>query len=514
MFGLFKKKKNRSENVEKGAEQETKDLVLTASLDKNVRTVEKLFEDVDILRVRRVESNFDSDLRYCMIYCDGVVNSDAINENLVKPLMLSRVSPSGGDFADTVIRRIVQICDAKKTDSFQEIVESVSYGNTALFIEGQDRAVLLDTKSFQTRSTAEPDNEKGLLGPRDGFTESLLGNLSLIRRRMLTSDLKMKSMTLGTRTRTKVYVCYMDSIVNKQILAELYSRLEPIDIDGILDVNYITEQVMDSPWSPFRTVGYTERPDVVMGKLLEGRIALFVDGTPVVLTVPYLFIENFQSSEDYYMNFFYSSFSRMLRIIGFLLTITVPGLYISVAAFHHEMFPLQLFISIAAERQSVPLPAAMEAFVMLVLFDILKETGARMPSTIGQALSIVGALVIGQAAVEAQLVAAPMVIVIALTGITGLLVPKLNAPTIYLRIILLILSSMFGFFGLMLGLTCVIIHILNLYSFGVPQIMLSRKLQYQNVKDTFIRAPWWQMIRRPGFAADKIRQSRKGARRG
>lgn len=513
MFGLFKKKKNKSENAGKGAGQETKDFVLTSSLDRNVKTIKTLFEDVDILRVRFIENNFDRTLRCCIIYCDGLVNSDIISKNLVKPLMLSRVSPSGSDFLDTVINRIVQVCEAKKISSIPDIVEAVSYGNTILFIEGQDQAVLLDTKSFLTRSVIEPDNEKTLLGPRDGFTESLMGNLSLIRRRMLTADLKMKSMVLGTRTRTKVYVCYMDSLVNKQILAQLYSRLNAIDIDGILDVNYITEQIMDAPWSPFRTVGYTERPDVVSGKLLEGRIAIFVDGTPVVLTVPYLFIENFQSCEDYYMNFFYTSFSRMLRIVGFLLTITVPGLYISIGAFHHEMFPLQLFISIAADRKGVPLPAALEAFVMLILFDILKETGARMPSTIGQALSIVGALVIGQAAVAAKLVAAPMVIIVALTGITGLLVPKLNAPTIYLRLLLLFLSSMFGFFGLMLGMTCVIIHILNLYSFGVPQVMLNRNLQYQNIKDTIIRAPWWQMIRRPRFAANKIRQNTKGAHR-
>ncbi len=513
MFGLFKKKKNRSENAEKGADQETKDLVLTSSLDRNVKIIRTLFEDVDILRVRFIENNYDKGLRYCIIYCDGVVNSDAINENLIKPLMLSQVCPSGDDFVDTVIRSIVQICDAKKADRFQEIVEAVVYGNTILFAEGQDQAILLDTKAFQTRSVSEPDNEKGLLGPRDGFTESLLGNLSLIRRRILTADLKMKSMILGARTRTKIYVCYMDSLVNKQILAQLYTRLNAIDIDGILDANYITEQIMDVPWSPFRTVGYTERPDVVVGKLLEGRIALFVDGTPVVLTVPYLFIENFQSSEDYYMNFFYTSFSRILRIIGSLLTITVPGLYIAVEGFHHEMLPPQLFISIAAERKSVPLPAALEAFVMLILFDILKETGVRMPSTIGQALSIVGALVIGQAAVDAKLVAAPMVIIIALTGITALLVPKLNAPMIYIRIMLLIASSMLGFFGLMLGMTCLAIHILNLYSFGVPQIMLSRKLRYQNIKDTFIRAPWWQMIRRPRFTANKIRQNTKGAHR-
>jgi spore germination protein KA len=515
MFGLFRKKKNWPQSGVKGTEGEAKEQVLTRSLKKNIRLMEELFKDVDILRSRWIVNNFDENLRYCIFYSDGLVNTDAINENLIKPLMLSQVTPlKGEDFVDTVISRIVQVCEVQKTVQVQKIIEAVAYGNTILFIDGQDEAVLLDTKAFQIRSVQEPENEKVLLGPREGFTESLCGNLSLIQRRALTSDLKMKSMTLGTRTRTKVYVCYMESIVNKKVLDQLLSRLQAIEIDGILDVNYINEQIDEAPWSPFRTIGYTERPDVVMGKLLEGRIAVFVDGTPVVLTVPYLFIENFQSGEDYYLNFYYASFSRVLRILGFLLTISVPALYISIAAFHHEMYPLQLFLSIAAERNSVPLPAALEVFIMLILFDILRETGARVPSTIGEALSIVGALVVGQAAVEARLVAAPMVIVVALTSITGLLVPKLNAPAVYLRMGLLLLSTMFGFYGLLVGASCVITHLLNLYSCGVPNVMLSKKLQYQNVKDTFIRAPWWQMIRRPGFAANRIRQNRKGARRG
>lgn len=515
MFGLLKKLFGKKSKQYVTPEGRTVNEKLSSSLKKNEQLMEDIFKDVDILRKREIGNAHDRRLRYCIYYCDGVVNSDAINENLIKSLIHAQITPSPGeDFVNTVITRIVEICEAKRTGDVQEIVEAVVYGNTILFIDGQDEAVLLDTKAFQTRNVNEPDNERVLLGPREGFTESVMSNLSLIRRRALTSDLKMKLLTLGTRTRTKVFVCYMESLVNKQVLDYLMKKLQSIDIDGILDAHYITELIDEAPWSPFRTVGYTERPDVVMGKLLEGRIAIFVDGTPMVLTVPYLFIENFQSGEDYYMSFYYSSFSRFLRILGFVLTITVPGLYISVAAFHQEMFPLQLFISIVAERASVPLPASLEAFAMLIIFDILRETGARMPITIGQTLSIVGALVVGQAAVEARLVAAPMVIVIALTGITGLLVPKLNAPAVYLRLGLLLLSTTFGFFGLLVGATCIIIHLLNLYSCGVPHLMISKKLQYQNVKDTFFRAPWWQMIRRPRFASDSVRQNRKGASRG
>ncbi len=510
MFGLFKRKKSRSKDSPGRANHAPEDGVLSSSLAKNVQTMEEIFKDVDTLRSRYIENTHSKELRCRIFYFDGVVNCELINEHIIKPLMISEAKPSGGN---VVINQIVQIDESKITDQFCDIVEAITYGNTVLFIEGQDKAVLLNTKNFSTRSVDEPDNEKVLLGPREGFTESMMQNLSLIRRRALTPDLKMKNKILGTRTKTKVCVCYMDSIVNRKALDELNSRLEKIDIDAVLDSNYISELTRDAPWSPFPTVGYTERPDVVLGKLMEGRIAVFVDGSPVVMTLPYLFIENFQSSEDYYMHYYYASIARLLRIVAYLLTISVPALYISIGAFHHEMFPLQLFISIATDRKSVPLPAAIEALVMLIVFDILRETGARMPSTIGSALSIVGALVIGQAAVDAKLVSAPMVIIIALTGITSLLVPKLNTSSMIIRVVLLLFSSMFGFFGYMVGISFFVTHILNLRSFGVPQIMLSRKLKYQNVKDSFMRAPWWQMINRPRFAADAVRQKNKGGSR-
>ncbi|HML49589.1 MAG TPA: spore germination protein, partial [Clostridia bacterium] len=319
-----------------------------------------------------------------------------------------------------------------------------------------------NTKAFPTRAITEPDSEKNLSGPREGFTETMMQNLSMLRRRARTNDFKIRHMTFGRRTQTCASICYFDGVVNRRALEALLQRLEKIDIDGVLDSNYLTEIIRDHRFSLFRTIGYTERPDVVIGKLLEGRIAILLDGTPDVLTLPYLFVENFQSSEDYYLSFYYTSFSRMLRMLGFILTVMVPGLYIAVVAFHHEMLPSPLLINITAERQSVPLPAAVEAFVMLIVFDILRETGIRMPTNIGQALSIVGALVIGQAAVEAKLVAAPMIIVVAMTGITNLLVPKLNAPIIYLRLFVLLMSSMFGFFGLTISMSVILMHLLTL----------------------------------------------------
>ena len=494
--------------------REVPDEAVDASLQKNVETLRRIFADVDVLVVRSVGSSRSEEMKFCIAYCDGVVNSALINDNILRPLMLSEAIRPGPDLMDGLIRDVLQVGEAQKADRFRKIVESITYGDTVLFAEGAEEAALLNTKGFQTRATQEPDSEKILSGPREGFNESLVQNLSLIRRKVRTSELKMKYVTLGRVTQTQACVCYIDRLVNRQILDELNRRLQRIDIDGVLDTNYITELIKDSSHSPFRATGYTERPDVVVGKLLEGRIAVFLDGTPAVLTVPYLFIENFQSSEDYYLSFFYTSVSRALRIIGFLLTITVPAVYIAIVAYHHEMLPTTLLVNIASERRNVPLPAAAEAYLMLIVFDILRETGVRMPSNIGQALSIVGALVIGQAAVDAKLVAAPMIIVVGLTGITSLLVPKMNAPVIYIRFYLLTLATTFGVFGFVLGFATVLIHILSLSSFGVPQVMLSDKLRYQDVKDTWFRGPWWLMkTRNRGIAKDRVRMGGDGGGR-
>lgn len=508
MFEFFSKSHKPVGKRSPESRQMADDHTLVSDLEENVDLIRRLFEDVDILRIKYIDSNCDKRLQYCIIYCDGVVDSKIISENLIKPLTLSPITRKGGDFVQAVMNQIVQLNETSITDSVEKIVEAVSYGDTVLFISGEDRAIILNTKEFHIRSVSEPDNERVMNGPREGFTEALMINLSLIRRKVLSADLKMKFRVMGRRTHTKICVLYMEGLVNKQVLDELYRRLDTVDMDGILDSNYLTEMTKDAPWSPFRTTGYTEKPDVVVGKLLEGRVAVIVDGSPVVMTVPYLFIENFQSGEDYYLNYFYATFSRIIRILGFFMAISVPAIYIAVGDFHQEMFPLQLFISIAAERQSVPLPAAVEAFVMVILFDILRETGARMPSNVGQAMSIVGALVIGQAAVQAKLVAAPMIIVVALTGISSLLVPKLNAPVIYIRLILLAAASTFGLFGVVLGFSALLVHLINLKSFGVPHISTGKKLSYQNVKDSFMRGPWWTMITRPGFAENRVRMKK------
>lgn len=509
-------KKTSNENKKAVIDSHVEKLNNTAKSDKiknnlkdNITLIGDLFSDVDIFILREFQNINYSKLKYCIAYCDGVVDSENINGNIILPLSQSKINVSGSDSAERIINEVILIDQTKITDDINELIEAISYGDTVLFIENTDKAIILNTKGFTLRAITEPDTERVLSGPREGFNESLIQNLSLVRRKLRTNKLKMKFMTLGRETRTKTCICYLEGIVNKDVLNELYKRLEKIDIDGVLDTNYITELIKEPKWSLFRSTGSTERPDVIVAKLLEGRVAVFLDGTPVVITVPYLFIENFQNNEDYYLNFYYASISRLFRILGFILTIMIPAIYIMIVAYHHEMLPTKLMINITKERSSVPLPAALEALILLLVFDILKETGIRMPSNIGQALSIVGALVIGESAVAAKLVAAPMIIIVAMTGITSLLVSNLNESLIYLRFFLLFSASLLGIFGLMVGVSLIIVHIINLTSMGVSQLTITGSLKKENQQDIFVRTPWWNMIIRPkDLSSNKVRSKK------
>jgi spore germination protein KA len=485
---------------------------LTADLNSNVKLIQSIFKDDETLIARSFESQFDPSIQCCAFYTDSMVNNKLFNEDVVKPIQEYRLKRHiSGNFIDVIAKKIMLSDSVDKTSDINKLIQAIVYGDTVLLVSGCSEALILNTKGWIIRGIAEPEDEKVLRGPREGFTEALLVNLTLLRRRLRTADLKFRYRTFGTRTQTKGCICYLEGVVNKDVLAELEKRLDKFTLDGALDVNYISEFICDAPYSPVRTVGSTERPDVVAAKLLEGRVALFLDGTPVVLTVPHLFVEHFQSSDDYYLNYFFASIGRLLRILSFFIAISTPAVYVALTTFHQEMLPTPLLMSIAMARQGVPLPTVLEAFVMLVVFEILRETGARMPSSIGQALGILGVLVIGQAAVDAKLVSAPMIIVVGISAITGLLIMRLKGAIIILRFLLLFLSAAMGMYGYIFGMMGLLIYLLSLRSFGIPIVISASAEGLQEKKDLYVRAPWWFMVNRPGsLAADRKRSGSGG----
>lgn len=499
MFGRSNKNNEKTSNKSNKIQMDTDKL--NKKLEHNIKIFKDIFNQDETFVTRQFENQKDNSVRCCIMFINGMIDNEIVNENIIEPIVKNMLLKFDGNTIDILQFQVILSNNIEKVSFVEKLVEAIINGDTVLLLEGSEEALIINTRGWQTRRVENPESENVLRGPREGFTESLLINLTLIRRRISTPDLKFTFKTLGNRSRTKASICYIEGLVNEKILEELLKRLDDLEIDSVLDTGYIQELIKDSPLSPFKTIGNTERPDVVAGKLLEGRIALVLEGTPFALTLPYLFIEYFQANEDYYDNFFYASINRLVRVIGYIITISVPAVYVALTTYHQEMIPTPLLLSISAARQGVPFPTIVEAIALLFVFEVLRETGVRMPSSIGQAISIIGALVLGQAAVEAKLVSAPILIIVGLTGITGLLIPRMKGANILLRLALLLLSAFLGLYGVAFGITVLLIHLFGMRSFGVPYMLNFNSLKPQDLKDTVIRAPWWYMHYRPKFIA-------------
>lgn len=464
---------------------------LSKSIDENIQYMKTVFKGDNTFIVRQLETR--SGYKCCIFFCDGMVNTSVINDSIVKPITLFNEKIKEGDEISTMKTQILHSNDIKIGKSFTDIWSGVLYGDTILMCQGCDMALIINTKGFVLRSVSEPGSEKILSGPKEGFTEGIMLNISQIRRKLRTRDLKFTFKTLGSVSNTTCCICYIDGIADQNVVRELNERLEKVELDGIITANYISEIITDNPYSPVDFIAKTERPDVLAARLLEGRAALLVDGTPVALTVPCIFAEQFQSPEDYYVNFFFAALSRLIRVIGFFISISALPVYISLVTYHPEMLPTSLLFSIAASRTNVPLPTILEAIFLILAFDILREAGKRTPTVVGQTIGIVGALILGQAAVEARLVSAPMIIVVALSGITGLMVPNLRSLVTVMRVVLITLSSMMGLYGYIFGMLFMLIHLAGSYSFGISMLSNLTTYHYGSHEDTLIRASWKNM---------------------
>ena len=471
---------------------------LSGNLEQDILLFKTIFKKDDVLRIRTVNIN-NSDVSCALIFLDGMINSHMLGECLVKPIVTAAVSAQDTLSADFVAKNILFANEVGQSGTLSDLLRAILYGDTVILVEHSTKALTVNTKGWRTRGISEPADERILQGPREGFDEAAMFNLAMIRRKLLTPDLCIEMQRVGRRTDTPVFVCYLESLADKKLVNEVKRRLSKIDIDGILDSNYIAENIRDHKYSLLKTSGTTERPDIVAARLLEGRIAIVVDGTPVVLTVPYLFSENFQSDEDYYLNFFVASIGRALRYICFFAAVSVPAIFVALITFHFQLLPTHFALSIAQLRYGVPMSSVTEAVILILIFEILKETGIRMPQSLGHALSIVGGLVIGQAAVEAKIISAPMLIAVAASGISGLMVPRLKGIVFYLRLALVIAASLFGLFGYMALFSIFIIRTLSLTCFGTDYTLSLNKPDFQSLKDTFFRAPWPMMKLRPAF---------------
>ncbi|WP_379160887.1 spore germination protein [Paenibacillus sp. sgz5001063] len=418
-------------------------------------------------------------------------NSFITNPNLMASRILERL-PSGNI---QMIRTEDQL--------FTEILS----GSVVIIINNCPFPLAVMISGGVRRSVEEPTSQTVVRGPKEGFTEDISTNIALIRRKIKSPKLKFEAHDIGQLTHTKVVLAYIEDVASSDVVKEITLRLQSIDTDSILESGYIEEFIQDAPLSPFPTMIDTERPDTVAGCLLDGQVAVLVDGTPFALIAPVTFFNFFQTSEDYYQRYDISTFLRCLRLVAFLVSLLLPSLYIALTTFQQEMIPTTLLISLAAQREGTPFPALVETLIMEVTFEVIREAGIRMPRVIGPAISIVGALVIGQAAVQAGLVSGAIVIVVSFTAISNFVIPyfSMSSAIRLLRFALMFLAGFLGLFGILAGLIPLLAHLLSLKSFGTDYLMPYSPFYKSNMKDLVIRAPWWAMKTRPNVKSSKNR---------
>lgn len=474
--------------------------LISKNVQENKENTTKLFNNSSDL----VSFEFKtlSDIRLLVIYINGLIDKNSLNEFLIKPIIQNLDLPQS-------IRTTVFISEVREIFNMEEIIRPMTEGYVSVFIEGLELCYLYNLSHWDKRAVEQPSSEQVVKGPKEGFIEDIGVNKALIRRKVKNNNLIFEDYTLGVQTNTKISLVYINGIVKQPILEEVKRRIEKIKTDGILDVGYIEEYIEDAPNSFISTIGYTEKPDVAVSKILEGRIGILCDGTPNVLTVPKLFVENLQTAEDYYVRPQYATFLRILRITSLFISIFLVGTFIALQTFHQEMIPTKLLVSMAGQREGVPFTSFLEALLMIMFFELIKESGLRLPKNIGSAVSVVSALILGQSAVDAGIVSPIMIIIVAISGICEFVVPALREIIIIYRLISLLLGTLFGLYGIVCGISILVVHFASLRSFGVPYLYPFAPYDKEGMKDFIIRFPIEKLDFRPRNISNKKARKRK-----
>jgi len=487
-------------------------IALSNNLEKNLIELENdLGKSSDIV-IRRIVIGKENPLAAAIVYTDGLVDISEINRFLKALMTRFPEKKPNKPTIELIKEEVLNVGDVKEFTSKADIINGILTGSTAILLDNSKAALVANTKGFAKRAISEPENQLVMRGPRQGFIENITTNTAMIRKIIPSSKLRVEQMKVGTLSETTVGIIYIEGIADKKIVNEVKERIKRIKTDSILGTGYIEELIQDNPTTLWPTVAYTERPDTASGNLLEGKILIIVDGTPFVLIVPTTFFMLFQSADDYFLKWHIASFMRLLRFVTFIFSMTLPSLYVATITYHPELIPTTLLISLSAQREGVPFPAFIEALLMELTFEVLREAGVRMPRAVGQAVAIVGALVLGTAAVEAGIVSPAMVIIVSMTAISSFTAPYIDLANTarIVRFAWLIFSSILGLFGTLFGLMLLIIHLSSLRSFGIPYLSGLAPFNVSDQKDILVRAPRYLMNKRPKlFAKDNpIRQEK------
>lgn len=495
MFKFRKKRLDKKMKTTTAVPSDVRNTYLSSDLLTNEQTLKELFMNCLDFIIRPIKIENGPTIMF--LYLESLTDAKTLNTAVLEPFLFQGL-PDGLNSVDSlgqiIEQKLLAAAPVKTVLEVGKLVDEVLKGSLAVLVDGRANALIANMQGVEQRAIEEPETEVVIRGPRDGFNELLQTNIALIRRRIRSTRLKLEKLTIGELSQTDVVIAYIEGIASEPLLQEVRQRVERIQIDAVLESEFIEEFIEDVPYSPFPQIQNTERPDSVAANLLEGKVAILVDNTPFALILPMTFWDGFQASEDAYERFIYVSFIRLIRFTMFNVSMYLPSLYVALTTFHPRLIPTALLMSITAARENVPFPAIIEAFLMELVFEGLREAGIRLPKAVGSAVSIVGALVVGQAAVQAGIVSAPMVIVVATTGIASFAVPRYNIGTALrlVRFPLLILAGMFGLYGIVIGFIVLMIHLVNLRSFGVPYFTPFAPQIPADIKSVLVRTPKWR----------------------
>ncbi len=439
--------------------------------------------------------------RCCAIFIEGLSDSDSINDNILKPLMIKQYNFDNLDLAQAIEDKILLQGNIDNKEKIEEIVIDINAGNCALFIDTLSHCYICDVKQNEHRTISTPINEVAIKGPHSGFVESIRANTALLRKVVNDENLMLEKIEIGKRSNTTCLMGYISNIANPKIVDDVRNRLKNISIDYLLDSGQLEQLIEDHPLLTMPQTISTERPDKIASHLSEGRVCIMVDNSPYVIVVPCTFWDLFHSAEDYSIRFQHATFIRLIRLVAYFCSIFLPGIYVALTNFHVSLLPTDLLFSIAAIKESLPFPLLIEILVMEISLELIREAGARMPNSIGSSLGIVGAVLLGQASVDAHLVSPMLILVVAITAISSFATPNYSLAFTFriLRFVYIILAAFMGFLGILFGAITHLVILCSVYSFGVPYMVGFNRYNKNPFTDTVVLAPNWLDEFRPPF---------------
>ena len=472
---------------EKQEKPETKTYFFT-SLNDNIAYIKNSFSSADDLTVHEM---ILKGARAAVISIDNMINKEILAQGILRPVYSHRFFGSPEKCLEDIEYKLLYTDDITEITTFEELYKFIMSGFAVIAVDGCSKMLSIGIQGYRTRGISEPESDIIQRGSKEGFVEALRTNITLIRRRIKNTELKFEILTAGEISSTELCICYLENTVSPCILDELKKRIRKIDLDTILAAGYIVPYLEDKGTaSPFRSVGITERPDTLCGKITEGRIGILIDGVPSALIVPYLFAEYFQTLDDYSNRPYFAVFTRLIKFAAFFISILLPGIYTSLGTFDPEMFPTLTLNKIAVSIAGTPLSLMAETILILLVYEIMRESGLRMPQPLGYAVSIVGGLVIGDAAINAGLIGAPTLMVVAVSAICSYTIPNLYAPAAILRIIFTVAGGITGIWGIAAVFCVVFINVCAKTSFGIPYTAPITPPGASMLRDVFIRAGW------------------------